>query len=348
MTMQAPSMNCLELRGQDGKWVHDEQGYKYPVPEFIPKNELTRYFGPVDGIAPRTQWTWEDSSPQCQTQLFSREGFCNLMVHLDLQRIFFIGDSLTFQQLRSFWQLMSTEGHRSIIQHQTRKNNPSDWGGPETKYLPFKSTIDCGEGGGEATHILEVVFKRTDDLRADLAMEEEELYHQNWLKPYLQSTANTLLVANTGMHTPDQEAYQSDLDTFVETVHSLNRPRDVIAYRSSVPGHANCMDHKQPFGSIGEFQHPDLYQWGNIDGYNQYTRHKLQEVGRSSGGVDGGLSPYWVYLDVYPMTILRPDGHKSPNRDCVHYILPGPPDWWNHLMFSNLLDLAQSKGQAVG
>lgn len=49
-------------------------------------------------------------------------------------------------------------------------------------------------------------------------------------------------------------------------------------------------------------------------------------------------------LDVFPVTILRPDGHRSapqkcigcPTDDCLHYILKGPPDWWNHLLFSNL------------
>ncbi|KAL7538462.1 hypothetical protein ACHAXR_008572 [Thalassiosira sp. AJA248-18] len=40
------------------------------------------------------------------------------------------------------------------------------------------------------------------------------------------------------------------------------------------------------------------------------------------------------------MTILRPDGHRTPNKDCLHYLLPGPVDWWNHLLFSNLLELS--------
>ena len=61
------------------------------------------------------------------------------------------------------------------------------------------------------------------------------------------------------------------------------------------------------------------------------------------------------------MTVLRPDGHltgvdnsieefltvKCKNcrkfnkrkEDCLHYSLPGPIDWWSHLMFSNLKDI---------
>jgi len=52
-------------------------------------------------------------------------------------------------------------------------------------------------------------------------------------------------------------------------------------------------------------------------------------------------------LDIMPMTILRRDGHISdefrpatvPDGDCLHYALPGPIDWWNHLLFSNLKDI---------
>lgn len=60
-------------------------------------------------------------------------------------------------------------------------------------------------------------------------------------------------------------------------------------------------------------------------------------------------------LDVVPMTILRPDGHVSgpercddcPDNDCLHYILPGPTDYWNHLLFSNLVDLGSLDSRVV-
>ena len=51
-------------------------------------------------------------------------------------------------------------------------------------------------------------------------------------------------------------------------------------------------------------------------------------------------------LDVVPMTVLRRDGHMGdefrpraiPEGDCLHYALPGPVDWWNHLLFNNVKD----------
>lgn len=34
------------------------------------------------------------------------------------------------------------------------------------------------------------------------------------------------------------------------------------------------------------------------------------------------------YLDVWPMSITRPDAHKNPPFDCLHFCLPGPPLTW--------------------
>ena len=63
-------------------------------------------------------------------------------------------------------------------------------------------------------------------------------------------------------------------------------------------------------------------------------------------------------LDVFPMTVRRPDGHmadeyKSPDtkrNDCLHYSLHGPIDWWNHLMLGNLMDIhtIDMQGRSIG
>jgi hypothetical protein len=58
-------------------------------------------------------------------------------------------------------------------------------------------------------------------------------------------------------------------------------------------------------------------------------------------------------LDPWFMTILRPDGHLSgmdagrscelSTEECMLYSLPGPVDWWNHLLISQLKDIATNK-----
>ena len=49
-------------------------------------------------------------------------------------------------------------------------------------------------------------------------------------------------------------------------------------------------------------------------------------------------------LDVAPMTRLRPDAHLRPKTDCLHFALPGVPDWWNHLL-ATVLQEAAERGQ---
>ena len=40
---------------------------------------------------------------------------------------------------------------------------------------------------------------------------------------------------------------------------------------------------------------------------------------------------------------LRPDGHIVSRNDCLHYHLPGPPDWWSYLLVSSLVDYAAAR-----
>lgn len=63
----------------------------------------------------------------------------------------------------------------------------------------------------------------------------------------------------------------------------------------------------------------------------------LSATARASG-IKNGVS--MEVLDVYHLSLLRPDGHPNkyegpiPKRakDCLHWCLPGPIDTWNYLM----------------
>ena len=81
--------SCIGVRGQEGLWV-PAKGYRYAGEEII---------------EPRTEWGWEDSSTSCQIQQLTKDAFCNVVFELQLKRIFFVGDSLTFQMVNSLWQL---------------------------------------------------------------------------------------------------------------------------------------------------------------------------------------------------------------------------------------------------
>ena len=125
--------------------------------------------------------------------------------------------------------------------------------------------------------------------------------------------------------------YKYNFDMFVNTMENLGRHEDLVVYRTSVPGHLNCKEkNTQPHADSSAFQVAEKFNWHYVDSFNQYTIERMEK---------SAVSNDWMLLDVYPMTILRSDGHMSPPRDCLHYKLPGPPDYWNHLLYSNLLDM---------
>ena len=97
---------------------------------------------------------------------------------------------------------------------------------------------------------------------------------------------------------------------------------DQLVFRTSVPGHENCDHEKGPFKRPSDFKLAHLYNWDLVPANNQYMRKVLATA-----------DPSAVVLNVTSMTELRPDGHKSA-KDCLHYILPGAPDWWSHSILS--------------
>jgi len=143
------------------------------------------------------------------------------------------------------------------------------------------------------------------------------------------------------MHIDTLQRYQQHLTNFVHTVENMSRPMDFFVYRTSVPGHGNCTESTTvPLANASEFArlHVPRYQWHLVDGFNNYTKQTFSHLRNYKGKNN------WMVLDVNPMTILRPDGHLEPPRDCLHYKLPGPNDYWNHLLYSNLLDIAKLRG----
>ena len=98
-----------------------------------------------------------------------------------------------------------------------------------------------------------------------------------------------------------------------------------------------------PFKNYAEYVPTitEVYSWNKFIDYNDYAQRVIRHRDKDK------TKQKIQILDVYPMTVLRPDGHaggadcfECGRDDCLHYSLPGPVDWWNHLMLSNLVDVA--------
>jgi hypothetical protein len=87
-----------------------------------------------------------------------------------------------------------------------------------------------------------------------------------------------------------------------------------------------------------------LYNWDLFQYYNAHTKKVVKDWNeRQWWNVTSVISykPIMHVLDVYNMTALRRDGHSATGKDCLHYHLPGPVDWWNHLLFAYLEELSR-------
>jgi hypothetical protein len=147
----------------------------------------------------------------------------------------------------------------------------------------------------------------------------------------------TLWVLNTGAHIHNTSEYRGFIDTLIEQWYptaAIEHPDDLFFFRTTVPGHANCSLHSKPFRTLRDYAESIKtgtewirrhrgFRWDLFAGFNQYVSKRVK-------GTTIQL------LDVNPMTVLRPDGHRPP-KDCLHYYLPGVVDWWNHLLVTQLV-----------
>lgn len=364
--------HCTRVRGRWGKWVQDMDyakvaQYVTPIEGYTGMADSVFKASPEEPFRKPTTHKWIDSFQQsCPIQLLNLESFCNVMEALELEKVMFIGDSLTFHWSQSLWKLLGNE------------DTPTSGtqAGVDEGYH-WERDVQCPD-----QKILELSFFRSDNLdihtkgrescgdNSGTCFEWESKYNDDRNKP-------TLLLANTGSHTSFDENFRNDFNEFFVHLDDINRQKDVVLFRTSVPGHRECLlDNLEPYhnytqyrstlsDSYNPYEGTDLpninaykaFHWDNFLPYNKYV-HNLLDTRAAHLEKHPGANEQQItieMLDVVPMTILRPDGHaSSPDcrdcglrkgniGDCLHYSLPGPVDWWNHLMFTQLLDTQQRK-----
>jgi hypothetical protein len=320
---------CLGDVGQNGTWVQDwefaEEYGQYPEPRVVEVGPfIARTWGkfkPSESAPFRweSSWKWIDYSPNgCQVDFtMSADDLCDVLSKLDVHRVLFIGDSLANQQYLS---LLNRLGSDRI------KNTTTSKYGLHANLACRSQNIDLfmgKEGGGQA-------FPHS---------KRQEYVLSNATRQFINSDPNRLLaVMNIGAHYHKMEHYKEDLDLLIQWLQEFNRPNDLYFFRTTVPGHPRCKPknprkfdwtrgvREVPLKTYHDYQIVETHDWNLFEDYNAYTRATL----RSSN---------IRILDVFNMTILRRDGHTG-GLDCLHYVTPGPVDFWNHLLYTHLKELA--------
>ncbi len=188
----------------------------------------------------------------------------------------------------------------------------------------------------------------------------------------------SLVVFNIGAHYHNTTWYQQDMRKLLHLLKEVGHPEDLYFFRTNVPGHVDCQptspqtfDWKRgtreiPYRDLDEFMSSlekkgggGGHDWEKFPMWNEISKDMIWQFNTgngveidsvwmgetaeiSSGTISSSPSlPILMHvLDVFDMTALRRDGHNALKGDCLHYVLPGPPDWWNHLLYSYLRELS--------
>jgi hypothetical protein len=255
--------------------------------------------------------------------------------------------------VQSFWKLLGHEKelffmNKDITYHRYQ----------------FNATVECPNH----RRGFEIVYTRNDLIdnndETDLAKrtgdkdwncgEDKLEFCMPWIRSFSEyQGGGTLLIANVGPHVHKVVEFQRLTENFLGLMDSHQKSNDIVLFRTTPPGHKNCQDPNiAPLRTYDEFMEKhfvsDARSYQLFPLFNRFVEQSIRKRHRDNLQI----------LDVVPMTVLRPDGHISgpqkcagdpcaKTNDCLHYILPGPPDFWNHLMFSNLVTTAAVRAKSA-
>jgi hypothetical protein len=261
---------------------------------------------------------------------------CSLLNQLDIQQILFLGDSLSASQCASFLNKMGKD-RISGFSHVNGTYQATLLCGNNIDAANFSISLQCTRQNGGSP------FPDTPRENMTLRSETRDFLLGNSTSGKNNQHQKLLAVLNMGAHYHGILEYQEDLELLFQWIDSYTQPKDFIFFRTTPSGHAGCsprqprtFDFKAgirdvPLASYQDFHPTTSFDWNLFGIYNSHTRRVVAE---RNGKRDNNLQHIQL-LDVVNMTILRIDGH-SGGPDCLHYVEPGPVDWWNHFLFTLL------------
>ncbi|RUS25666.1 GDSL/SGNH-like acyl-esterase family found in Pmr5 and Cas1p-domain-containing protein [Jimgerdemannia flammicorona] len=275
------------------------------------------------------EWTWEPTS--CALLEFDPLLFTR---HLERNPLLFIGDSISRQQFISL---------RCLLGDYVRKID--DPFSDSTFFMPDKysaewriqlSSVAVRENRTMSMFLRSDFLVRSRDLDVIKPGEDLELKRDpfNFAWSHLVPEFKYVVI-NTGAHwnkhvfntsLPILEAYQIMINKVLE-YFTTKHPCVRVFIRGSVYGHFNCSQYTEPL------LNPRLPMpiAGQHNWYDMLTMNELWKTSIHDFG-----NPQITYFDV-SFTELRADSHADPKKpDCLHYLLPGPMDSWNRLLYHEL------------
>ena len=369
---------CLERRGTSGRWIQDwEYANRSSYPNYGSYSTwhlAEKNFTPTPSQPYRlaTSYRWIDD--ECPIHEVDVEDFCGTCVALGIHQILFLGDSLNIEFVQSLQSLLGfpPEGRRATAFNARFRpwtmacptNGPS-LGHKITfwmmRYSPHSDWKNLGEEArnknGRARDFIDTSKHKTA-IVANLGawMQDSTQYEEafTWFLEWMESLTDPSKVVpfwrptvpgHLGCH-PEGEKGEIEQYNWVKPV--LQEP------------YADYLDYKQTQDNfMAKYNNTKSNRWEYFEGWNDWSYQKMYNTNStifgtdSSGnhgtidsnhsvaGTNSSSSNTIHWLNVFPSSVLRRDGHVGFG-DCLHYYLPGPIDWWSHLFHSALLDLANA------
>ncbi|CAE8635651.1 unnamed protein product [Polarella glacialis] len=270
-------------------------------------------------------WEWVPKLKQCPLSRMTRATFCREMSRLQLSSLIMVGDSISLMAFQSLWRLLDLPGE------------PLEPGTPDN-LRHARGSVPCpGTPNNPGTQEVRLLYVRNDHL-TEMKVTRGPLCQDicfDWASSWKAETGSTLLLVNMGAHQNTTAWFATDFDKFhrfiLEAAVSpkMGGRKDRIIWRTTVPGHGTCWLASGPSPDETQVRVSKMdYGWHLFSEYNAIVAKAFAQRAVRDKFVSVSV------VNTYPMTLVRPDGHRG--HDCLHYYLPGIPDWWNHLLASEL------------
>lgn len=278
-----------------GRWIN----VTYDFPPYIPmKGEVQQKTCPgFEPSKPFQTYIWEPTAVHtkgCNFATFDANSFCRVSFN---KSIAIIGDSISFDHYLSLSHLL---GVPQALPRARSKN---------------------------AMLVSHVCQNKT------LLIGKRDFYLDS-VGQIIEEFFPDVLILNRGAHyVQDQDLIRHMNQTvFPQLFHwqqkcHLHDRNCMLIWRTSVPGHPNCTNYKEPSESLEEMErliddYGSVYHWDQFKIQNQLVLDAFQKasVTATTDSV-GQLKLMYEVMDAYSVNILRPDMHAGPH-DCLHTCLP--------------------------
>lgn len=163
---------------------------------------------------------------------------------------------------------------------------------------------------------------------------DNNVVETSWIE-YAESGDYQLIVMNRGAHYMPNMIVNDNLRLLIPFFSRIMTkfPQTQIFFRNSVSGHPFCGDFDKPFEVADNYNqivdnlylnYNEIYHWERLADQNGFMTTAFESIKA-------------ITLDVNASTFFRPDSHANPNRDCLHYCVPGPVDNWVILFYNTLV-----------